>query len=69
MRSKEELSDAMVKELEDLKKLRIQMGLSQEDFARTVGVRLNTISRWECYKAYPSRLAWERIDRLSESKV
>ncbi len=37
-----------------LKKLREEMGMSQEDFARRIGTSARTISRWETGDSVPS---------------
>jgi DNA-binding transcriptional regulator YiaG len=37
-----------------LKKLREEMGMSQEDFARRIGTSARTISRWETGESVPS---------------
>jgi len=44
-----------------VKILRISSGKTQEDFAAELGVRMNTVSRWERNDSQPSRLAKERI--------
>ena len=37
-----------------LKKLREEMGMSQEEFARRIGTSARTISRWETGESVPS---------------
>lgn len=37
-----------------LRKLREEMGMSQEDFARRIGTSARTISRWETGDSVPS---------------
>ena len=47
--------------------LRKKLGLTQEEFARLVGVSLRTVANWEAGKQV-SRLAQQRLDQL-ERKV
>jgi len=42
---------------EEIKALRLEMGLSQEAFAHVVGVSLQTIGRWESGNSKPNQLA------------
>ena len=44
---------------QDLKSIRLRLGLSQEQFSRKVGVSRNTIISWELGKAKPSPLSWK----------
>ncbi len=48
----------------DIKAIRIELGFTQEDLARKLGVTLSTVSKWEQGLFSPSRLAREKIDRL-----
>lgn len=41
----------------DIKKLRKQLALTQEEFAHEIGVTFATVNRWENGKSKPSRLA------------
>jgi len=52
---------------EMIKKLRIQLGLTQEQFAAKVGVTFSTVNRWEAGRSRPSPLAWREIERLSRT--
>ena len=45
-----------------LKHLRDQLGLSQEDLARALGVSWASVNRWENCQAKPSRLAKAQLD-------
>ena len=45
-----------------VRKVRDQLGLSQEDFAHELGVSFATINRWENGQVKPSRLAKVQID-------
>lgn len=47
-----------------IKKLRKELGLTQEQFAAKVGVTFSTINRWENGKGKPSPLAMLRINEL-----
>lgn len=40
-----------------IRKIRLHLGLSQEKFARHLGVALNTLSRWETGLIVPPRVA------------
>lgn len=46
--------------------LRERYGVTQEEFAIIVGVRYNTINRWENGHVFPQRLAIERLKQLTE---
>lgn len=48
-----------------IKKLRTLMGLTREQFAAKVGVTFATVNRWEAGKAKASRLAKNRLAKLS----
>ena len=48
-----------------VKQLRKQLGLSQDDFARRMGVRQATVSDWETGKQEPSRMARRLLDRIA----
>ena len=51
----------------DIKKARIQLGLSQENFARELGVSFVTVNRWENGRTKPSPLAKRAIELLQAS--
>lgn len=44
-----------------IKTLRKQLGLSQEDLARELGVSFATVNRWENGKTQPSKLAKKQL--------
>jgi len=48
----------------DIKRLRTEIGLTQEEFARKIGVSWSTIARWEAGKGKPSKLAQRNIQQL-----
>jgi putative transcriptional regulator len=54
---------------EQIKELRIRLGLTQEEFAHRLGVTLCTVNRWENNKSVPSRLALKQIERIEQSGV
>ncbi|MFC2045704.1 multiprotein-bridging factor 1 family protein [Chloroflexota bacterium] len=41
-------------------------GWTQEKLARSIGVSLNTVQRWESGKTHPSPLAMEKLQELLE---
>lgn len=45
-----------------VKEVRNQLGLSQEDLARELGVSFATVNRWENGQAKPSKLAKAQLD-------
>jgi len=45
-----------------IKEVRRQLGLSQEDLARKLGVSLATVNRWENGLSKPSKLAKAQFD-------
>jgi putative transcriptional regulator len=48
----------------DVKKLRIKLGLTQEQLAQLLGVSWITVNRWERNKCNPSPLAAEKLQTL-----
>lgn len=48
----------------DIKAIRLELGFTQEDLARKLGVTLSTVSKWEQGLFSPSRLAHEKIEKL-----
>ena len=49
-----------------VKEVRDQLGLSQEDLARELGVSFATVNRWENGRGTPSPLAMRHIEELME---
>ncbi|MEH1944159.1 MAG: helix-turn-helix transcriptional regulator [Nostoc sp.] len=47
-------------------KLRTITGLTQEEFAASLGVTYSTVNRWENGHAKPSRLAMHRVEEMLE---
>ena len=52
-----------------IKRLRKKLGLTQEQFAATVGVTFSTVNRWESGKSAPSPLAMKQIELLYHENV
>jgi DNA-binding transcriptional regulator YiaG len=48
----------------EIRRLRRRLGLTQEEFAVRIGVRAETVSRWERAGNKPSRLARARLENL-----
>jgi DNA-binding transcriptional regulator YiaG len=49
-----------------IKEVRRQLGLSQEDLARELGVSYATVNRWENGLSKPSKLARAQLDAFCE---
>lgn len=47
-----------------LKSLRQQLGLSQEELAKRLGVSFTSVNRWENQQTKPSKLARRQIEAL-----
>jgi len=54
----------MKKEPIDIKAIRLELGFTQEDLARKMGLALSTVSKWEQGITSPSRLAREKLKKL-----
>lgn len=50
----------------EIKSLRLQLLLSQEDFAKELGVSYSTINRWEREHTKPNYHAMKRIDEYCQ---
>lgn len=50
----------------EIKVLRAEMGLTQVQLAKRIGVSFATVNRWENRQSKPSRLSWTQIERLRE---
>ena len=48
-----------------IRDLRHKLGMTQEEFARTIHVTVSTVNRWENGHASPSRLAWGGIEQVA----
>ena len=51
---------------DEIKAIREKLGLTQEAFAREVGVTVTTISRWESGRVAPHQLAVDKIKELAK---
>jgi len=49
-----------------IRQCRTRKGWTQEQMARSIGVSLNTVQRWEAGKTHPSPLAMEKLQELLE---
>lgn len=47
-----------------IRELRLARGLTQEQFAASLGVVFPTVNRWENGRARPSPLAMQKIERM-----
>jgi putative transcriptional regulator len=54
----------MKRESIDIKAIRVELGLTQEDLARRLGLALSTVSKWEQGVTSPSRLAREKLEKM-----
>ena len=54
----------MKKEPIDVKTIRLELGFTQEDLARELGLTLSTVSKWEQGISSPSPLAREKLEKL-----
>jgi len=52
-----------------VKEIRKQLGLSQEDLARELGVSFATVNRWENGQVRPSKLAKAQLDAFCARRV
>jgi DNA-binding transcriptional regulator YiaG len=46
--------------------LRNKLHLTQEEFARRIGVSFKTINQWENKKSRPSKLALQRLETVEQ---
>jgi len=51
----------------DPKKLRTELGMTQQELAVALGVSLSTVANWETGRVKPSRLALARLEELTRS--
>ena len=63
------VKDVMLMNAEQIKKLRASLSMTQEEFARKVGVAYFTVVRWENKMNSPSRLAEEKLERIAKEGV
>lgn len=53
---------------EQIKTVRRQLGLSQEELAHALGVSFATVNRWENGRTVPSKLARRQFEQFCGSK-
>lgn len=51
----------------EIRQMRQKSFLTQEDFAKTLGVAVSTVNRWEMDKARPNMKAMKQIKQFCES--
>lgn len=49
-----------------IREIRLEIGLTQEQFASQLGVTCSTMNRWERGRSKPSPLAIQKIEQLLE---
>jgi len=54
----------MKKEPIDIKTIRFELGFTQEDLARKLGLTLSTVSKWEQGVTSPSPLARDKLEKF-----
>lgn len=52
-----------------VKHVREQLGLSQEDLARELGVSFATVNRWENEQSKPSKLARNQFEKFYKKMI
>jgi DNA-binding XRE family transcriptional regulator len=52
-----------------IKRVRVQLDLSQEDLAREIGVSYATINRWENGRFLPSRMAVRQVEAYCDRMI
>ena len=50
----------------NIRELRRNLRMTQEEFAHTLGITVATVNRWENGHAKPSKLARRAIERLAQ---
>lgn len=51
-----------------VKRIRKELGLSQEQLARELGISFSTVNRWENRKSHPSQMAKELFYSFCKDK-
>lgn len=59
-----DLQNPQIKISMRIREIRLEMGLTQEQFAAKLGVSFPTVNRWENQKAKPSPLALQKLQKL-----
>ncbi|MHB8707558.1 MAG: helix-turn-helix domain-containing protein [Desulfuromonadales bacterium] len=52
-----------------IKEVRQQLGLSQEELAHALGVSFATVNRWENGKTVPSKLAQRQFEQFCKDRI
>jgi len=52
----------------DIRHIRRQLRMTQEEFAHAIAVTVSTVNRWENGHATPSKLAWRAIQGLMKKR-
>lgn len=52
-----------------VKRIRMELGFSQEQLARELGISFSTINRWENGKSRPSQMAKELFVAFAKIKI
>ncbi len=47
-----------------IREMRLETGLTQEQFAAQLGVTYSSINRWECGRSRPSPLAVQKVEGM-----
>lgn len=53
---------------QEIKEIRLRLGISQQAFSNAVGVTVGTVNRWERGLSKPSPIAFNVIKRLKGEK-
>lgn len=52
-----------------MKEIRLELGLSQEDLARELGISFATVNRWENGRVKPSKLGRAQLDAFYSKMI
>lgn len=55
--------------MNQVKELRLKLGLSQQSFAELLGCGISSVARWEGGTNKPSQLALIRIQQLADNQI
>lgn len=53
---------------EEIKEIRTHFRMTQHEFAMLLGVHPGTIARWETSRAFPSKLAVQRLEKFQRRR-
>lgn len=51
-----------------IKKIRLDAGMSQQEFAKALGVAFTTVNRWENDKSFPTFKTMKAIDAFCQER-